>query len=106
MAATNVTAGDVAAAIAAVLGDESELGSKVTSATSLEGDLCFDSVDVAALAVVLRDRYGPGVDLARYVAGLDIDEIIGLTVGHVAAYVNGCLVAPGGPRAAGAGDRR
>jgi acyl carrier protein len=92
MTAHDVTADDIAGALAVATGDES-LRAGVTAATRLEGDLCLDSVDVAALAAVLRGRYGPAVDLTGYVAGLDIDEIIGLTVGRVADYVNRCLMA-------------
>jgi hypothetical protein len=48
-------------------------------------------VDLAALAAVLRQRCGPAVDVIGYVAGLEIDEIIELTVGDVAGYVTRCL---------------
>jgi acyl carrier protein len=85
----NVTADDVAVAIASILGDESVPG--ITSTTTLEGDLGLDSVDVTALGAELRSRYGADVDLGRHVAGLDIDEVIGLTVGGVADYVNSLL---------------
>jgi acyl carrier protein len=90
--AGDVTADDVTEALAAATSDESLLRASVTAATLLEGHLCLDSVDLAALGAVLRDRYGPVVDLVGYVAGLDIDEIIGLTVGGVADYVNRCLL--------------
>jgi acyl carrier protein len=89
--AGDITVGDITRALVAVIGDESLLGASVTAATQLEGHLHLDSVDLAALAAVLRDRYGPAVDLVGYVSGLDIDEIIGLTVGGVADYVNRCL---------------
>ncbi len=91
-----MTADDVAEALAAATGDESLLRAGITAATRLEGELCLDSVDLAALAAVLRDHCGPAVDLIGHVAGLDIDEIIGLTAGDVADYVNRCLLA--GPR--------
>jgi len=86
-----VTVSDVVEALAVATSDDSLLRAGVTAATLLEGNLCLDSVDLAALAAVLRDRYGPAVDLVGYVSGLDIDEIIGLTVGGVADYVNRCL---------------
>jgi acyl carrier protein len=86
-----MTADDVAAALAAATGDESLLSAGINAATRLEGDLCLDSLELAALAALLRDRYGTAVDLTGYVAGLDIDQIIGLTVADVAAYVTGCL---------------
>jgi len=86
-----MTADDVAAALAAATGDESMLSAGISAETRLEGDLRLDSLDLAALSALLRDRHGAAVDLAGYVAGLDIDQIIGLTVADVAAYVTGCL---------------
>jgi acyl carrier protein len=86
-----MTEDDMVQALAAATGDESLLSSGINAATRLEGDLCLDSVDLVALGAVLRDRYGTAVDLPGYVAGLDIDQIIGLTVADVAAYVTGRL---------------
>ena len=86
-----MTADDLVEALAAATGDESLLSTGIDATTRLEGDLCLDSVDLAALSAALRDRYGTAVDLTRYVAGLDIDQIIGLTVADVAAYVTECL---------------
>jgi acyl carrier protein len=86
-----MTADDMAEALAAATGDESLLSAGINAATLLEGDLFLDSLDLAALCALLRDRYGAAVDLTGYVAGLDIDQIIGLTVADVAAYVTGCL---------------
>jgi acyl carrier protein len=86
-----MTADDVAEALAAVTGDESLLSTGINAATRLEGDLRLDSLDLAALSELLRERHGSAVDLAGHVAALDIDQIIGLTVADVAAYVTGCL---------------
>jgi acyl carrier protein len=83
-----MTADDVVDALAQAIGEESLPGSGFGASTKLEADLCLDSLDLAALGAVLCDRYGTAVDLIGYVAGLDIDEIIGLTVADVAGYVN------------------
>ena len=85
-----MTADDMAEALAAATGDESLLSIGINGATRLEGDLRLDSLELAALGALLRDRYGTAVDLTGYVAGLEIDQIIGLTVADVAAYVTGC----------------
>lgn len=90
MAADDITVSDVAAAIAAATGDESLRSAVKDIATRLELDLCLDSLDLTALAAELRCRYGTAVDLCGYVCGLDIDEIIQLSVGDVADYVNRC----------------
>jgi acyl carrier protein len=86
-----MTADDVTAALAAATGDESLLKAGISAASRLEGDLRLDSLDLTALSALLRDRHGAAVDLAGYVAGLDIEQIIGLTVADVAAYVTACL---------------
>ena len=85
-----MTADDLVEALAAATGDESLLSAGINGATRLEGDLRLDSLELAALDALLRDRYGTAVDLTGYVAGLEIDQIIGLTVADVAAYVTGC----------------
>jgi acyl carrier protein len=90
MTGDDLTADDIAEALAAATGDESLLSIGINGATRLEGDLCLDSLDLAALSALLRDRYGTAVDLTGYVAGLEIDQVIGLTVADVAAYVTGC----------------
>ena len=96
MTADDVSTDDMARALAAATGDESLLSAGLSAATRLEADLCLDSLELAAVGALLRERYGTAVDLTGYVAGLDIDEIIGLTVGEVAGYVNRCRAA--GPR--------
>jgi acyl carrier protein len=91
MTVHDMTVDDMVGALATATGDESLLSSGINAATRLEGDLCLDSLDLVALSALLRGRYGAAVDLTGYVAGLDIDQIIGLTVADVAAYVTGCL---------------
>jgi len=90
MALAEMALAEMAQTLAAATGDESLLSAGISAATLLEGDLYLDSLDLAALGALLRDRYGTAVDLAGYLAGLNIDEIIGLTVGDVASYVDSC----------------
>ncbi|WP_188316860.1 hypothetical protein [Solihabitans fulvus] len=47
----------------------------------------MESVELVALGESLRDRYGDRVDLPAFVAGLDLDGLIGLTVGDLVSYV-------------------
>jgi acyl carrier protein len=70
-----------------VTGEDGSWAAGITAATCLEGDLHLESVELVALGELLRSRYGDGVDLGAFVAELDIDQIIGLTVGDVLAYV-------------------
>lgn len=81
---------EVIEVLAAATGDASLLNGGISAATRLEGDLYLDSLDLMAFGALLIGRYGTALDLPGFVAGLDIDEIIGLTVGDVADYVNRC----------------
>ena len=78
---------EVVAALRMVTGEDALWAATIDPATRLDGDLLLDSIELAALSGLLRERHGDRVDLAGYVAGLDIDRIIELTVGDVSAYV-------------------
>jgi acyl carrier protein len=71
-----------------VTGTDASWADQVTAASRLEGDLHLDSIEFTALAARLQAAYGGKVDLLGFVAGLDIDQIIALTVGDVTEYVS------------------
>ncbi|MER7795684.1 phosphopantetheine-binding protein [Streptomyces sp. NPDC097640] len=54
-------------------------------------DLELESIDLVTLAGSLQARYGSQVNFAEFVAGLELDEIIDLRVGHLVQYIVGCL---------------
>jgi acyl carrier protein len=78
---------EIAAMLREVCGEDDRWAAAITQATRLEADLRLDSIELAALGEALRRRYGGQMDLTAYVAGLDIDQIIGLTMADLAAYV-------------------
>lgn len=61
--------------------------SEVGPSTRLDGDLLMDSLEFVALAGLVAQRYGQHVDLQGFLAGLEIDEIIELTVADIATYI-------------------
>lgn len=63
----------------------------VTASCRLERDLWLDSVEWAALTGLVQSAYANEVDLAAFLAGLEIDKLVGLTVGDLVSYVAGCL---------------
>jgi len=77
----------IAGLLSEVCGQDDAWAAAITAATRLDGDLRLDSIEVAALGELLRDSCGGRVDLLGYLAGLDIDQLIGLTVADLAAYV-------------------
>jgi hypothetical protein len=68
-----------------VTGEDERWAAAVNPASRLDDDLRLESVEVTALGEALRARWG--VDLPAYLAGLDLDQLIDLTVGDLARLV-------------------
>jgi acyl carrier protein len=60
---------------------------EITMDTTFHDDLEMESIDLVALGGHLTERYGDRVNFAEFIAGLDLDEIIDLTVGRLVGYV-------------------
>jgi acyl carrier protein len=71
-----------------IVGEEILLVEEITMDTSFSDDLALESIEFVALAERLQDRYGPEIDLMALLAGLDIDEIMGLTVGVLVRHID------------------
>jgi acyl carrier protein len=76
---------ELAGLLRAATGEDEAWAAAITAASRLEDDLGLESGELAAWGDAVRARYG--VDVVGYVAGLDLDQIIALTVGDVAALV-------------------
>lgn len=63
--------------------DEAE----ITRETTFHEDLELESIDLVALSGTLREHYGDRVNFAEFVADLELDEIIALTVGQLVDFV-------------------
>jgi acyl carrier protein len=80
-------------AITGMLGEL--LGEDVVTAIGVEPDSCLvtdlelESIEFVALAEMISERYGSEVDFVAWMAEMDIDDITGLTVGALAAFVAG-----------------
>lgn len=80
---------EIAGILVEITGEGPEWADRVTPDATLEGDLGLESVELVEFGARLRERHGDRVDLAGFVAALDIDGLIDLTVGTVAEYVSG-----------------
>jgi acyl carrier protein len=97
---------EMTALLAKATGEDPGWAGEITTSTRLERDLFLDSLEMAALCDLAREAYGDQVDLAAFVSGLDIDQIIGLTVGDLVAQVAAVRAAPARPRPGGTGADR
>ncbi|SDT17086.1 hypothetical protein [Actinoplanes derwentensis] len=82
---------DIRVALAEVMGDEVLLAVEITEDTRFDDDLALESIEFVALGEYLREKYGDRVDFARFIAGMELDEIMSLTVGRLVQYIAGTL---------------
>ncbi len=98
---------DVAGMLRTMLDEDGLDDIEVAMDTRFTDDLELESIDLVTLAGTLQDRYGQEVNFAEFVADLELDEIIGLTVGQLVEYIVRCIgaaeVRAAGARAADAG---
>ena len=90
-----------------VIGPEYLIDLTVELDTSFDQDLELESLEFVALAERLLQHYGGQVDFVAWLATMELDEIIGLTVGDLVAFIvastasNGPEPEPGPSPAAG-----
>ena len=67
--------------------DDAEIGLD----TRFHEDLELESIDLVTLAGKLEERYGNRVNFAEFIADLELEEIIALTVGRLVEYAAAAL---------------
>lgn len=70
-----------------VIGPEYLIGLTIDLDTSFDVDLQLESLEFVALAERLLQRYGDHIDFVAWLATMELDEIIALTVGDLVAFV-------------------
>jgi acyl carrier protein len=73
--------------LAEVIGDDLLLDGPLTMETSFDGDLQLESIEFVALAEKLLETYGERVDFVAWMADMELDDIIALTVGQLVDFV-------------------
>ena len=63
------------------------LGLTIDMGTSFDTDLELESLEFVALAERLLEHYGGQVDFVAWLATMELDEIIALTVGDLVSFV-------------------
>jgi acyl carrier protein len=63
--------------------DDVEIGMQ----TTFNRDLELESIDLVTLAGLLEEKYGRRVNFAEFLAGMEFDEIIELTVGRLVEHI-------------------
>jgi acyl carrier protein len=71
----------------------------ITAETRFHDDLGLESIDLVTLGTMLTERYGERVNLAEFLAELQIDDVIELRLGPLVDYVLGALAEKAGSAA-------
>jgi acyl carrier protein len=79
-----------------VVGEDFLLDLEVGPQTTFNDDLALESIEFVALAEKLQQRYGDRVDFAGFLAGMDLDQIMTMTVGDLVAHIESRLPDPVG----------
>lgn len=73
--------------ITEVVGPDFLLDIEITRETTFSDDLGLESIEFVALADKLRAEYGGQVDLVGFLAEMDIDEIMAMSVGRLVDHI-------------------
>ena len=74
-----------------VIGADFLVEQDITPDTSFSHDLSLDSIEFVELSEKLQQHFGPRANVATFIAGLDIDAIMDITVGQLAEYIEAQL---------------
>lgn len=80
-----------------IIGAEYLINLPIDLDTSIDKDLELESIEFVALNDLLLDRYGNRIDFSTWLATMQLEEIIGLTVGDIVRFVASSLSSPVDP---------
>ncbi len=68
---------------------------EITRETRFNDDLELESIEFVKIADRLQAHYGARLDIAGWLSGKSVNELVGLSVGVLADYIERALVSPG-----------
>ena len=81
----------VSQAIRDVIGEDWIQDETIEMSTSFANDLELESIEFVALAERLQNEFGERVDFVAWLSTMELDAIIGLSVGDVVEFIASCL---------------
>lgn len=79
--------GELAGLLRQVTGEDEAWAAAIVASCRLEADLRLEDIDLVALGELIRGRYGARCDMTAYLATLEMDELVDLTVGDLIGFV-------------------
>lgn len=81
---------ELGAMIGDVIGEEWVSEKPITRETKFSQDLEMESIELAALSEKIQARFGDDVDFPAWLSGMELDDIINLTVGQLVDHIAEC----------------
>ena len=76
--------------LAEVLADDWDPDMPIGPETSFADDLELESIEFVVLAEKIQARFGADIDFVSWISAMELDAIIGLTVGEVVDFIDSC----------------
>jgi acyl carrier protein len=78
---------EVARLVREVIGEDWAEDVPITMGTSFARDLELESIEFVSLAERLKERFGRSLDIAGWLAGMELNQIIELKVGELVEFI-------------------
>ncbi|MDR2949907.1 MAG: phosphopantetheine-binding protein [Prevotella sp.] len=59
----------------------------ITQDSNFTKDLEMDSIELVAFAEKVRVKYGDGIDFAKWLSAMDLDQIVKLNIGDIVNFI-------------------
>lgn len=78
---------EVRTVLTEVIGPDDLVGIDIALDTSFQEDLEMESIEFVSVSEALMARYGDRVDFVGWMASMELDEILALTVGDLVGFI-------------------
>ena len=76
--------------IGEVIGQEFADELDITPKSSFTKDLEMDSIEIVAFSEKVKKHFGQQINFTGWLSGMDIDELIGLTINDIILFIEEC----------------
>ena len=76
--------------IGEVIGQEFADELEIKPSSSFTKDLEMDSIEIVAFSEKVKKQFGQQINYAGWLSGMDIDQLIGLTINDIITFIREC----------------
>lgn len=76
--------------ITEVIGEEFVEDMDISKESSFTRDLEMDSIEIVSFSEKVKSHFGEHVDFTGWLSGMDLDQLINLSLGDIIKYIEQC----------------